>query len=214
MSEILRRKEILLLISGITAGVMFFDYFFIEPVVQSTATILRSWCVIIFSFALGLGLFAALRVHLSRISRRQKGLWPMSIWLIVFTAIMVIAGLTVTPMGATVGLYGWLFEYWWVPLTSAAYAITGFYIFSACYRAFKARNIDAAILIIAGVFVMLTNAPVGASIWSGIPVIGRWILDIGQIPAMRTISFTGGLGLILFGFRTLLGWERGTLGEE
>jgi len=214
MSEILRKKEILLLISGIAAGVMIFDNFFIEPVVQSTATIIRSWCVIIFSFALGLGLFAALRVHLTRISRRQKGLWPMSIWLIVFMVIMIIAGLTVTPIGGTVGLYGWLFENWWVPLTSAAYAITGFYIFSACYRAFKARNIDAAILIIAGVFVMLTNAPVGASIWSGIPVIGRWILDIGQIPGMRTITFTSGLGLIAFGFRTLLGWERGFLGEE
>jgi hypothetical protein len=213
MSEVLRRKEIILLICGFVAGMMVFEYFFVVPPVREFASMIRGWCIIISAFALGLGVFVTLRINLSRIRRRQKGIWPLSIWLIVSMVIMTVAGLTAKPIGAQVGLYGWIFTHVYTSLGATAYAITGFYIFSAAYRAFRARNIEAGLLIVGGIFVMLTNAPVGAVIWGGFPIFGRWLLDVGQIPCMSIILITAALGLLAFGLRTILGWERGFYAE-
>ena len=100
-------------------------------------------------------------------------------------------------------------NYIYTPLGATLYPITGFYIFSAAYRAFRARNIDATLMLLAGIFVMLKNAPVGEAIWIGFKTIGNWVQFTGQVPGMRTLAIVGALGLIAFGFRALLGKERG-----
>jgi hypothetical protein len=83
-----------------------------------------------------------------------------------------LAGYLGTGVATSNSIYNWLFNNVYTPLGSTTYAITGFYIFSAAYRAFRARNVDAALMLIAGCFVILSNAPVGEVIWSGIPAIG------------------------------------------
>ena len=101
----------------------------------------------------------------------------------------------------------------YTPLGATLYPITGFYIFSAAYRAFRARNVDAALMLIAGCFVILSNAPVGEVIWSGIPTIGEWFRFTGQIPGMRTFAMVGAMGMLAYGFRALLGKEKGFYAE-
>jgi hypothetical protein len=64
-------------------------------------------------------------------------------------------------------------------------------------------------MLIAGCFVILSNAPVGEAIWPGFATIGEWFKFTGQIPGMRTFSMVGALGMIAYGFRALLGKERG-----
>jgi cation transport ATPase len=154
-----------------------------------------------------------MRVHFRLIQKRAPGRWLYSAWLIGFFAILLILGLGNLATGTQNPFYKWVFDSVYVSLGQTLYAITGFYIFSAAYRAFRARTLDAAILLIAGCFVILTNAPIGEVIWSGIPVIGRWMLDYGQVPAMRTFLITAAFGLLAFGFRALLGKERGFYGE-
>jgi hypothetical protein len=120
-----------------------------------------------------------------------------------------IAGYISTGVQTSNGIYNWMFNYIYTPLGATLYPITGFYIFSAAYRAFRARNIDAALMLLAGIFVMLKNAPVGEAIWIGFKDIGNWVQFTGQVPGMRTLAIVGALGLIAFGFRALLGKERG-----
>jgi hypothetical protein len=119
------------------------------------------------------------------------------------------AGYISTGVQTSNTIYNWLFNYVYTPLGATLYPITGFYIFSAAYRAFRARNIDAALMLIAGCFVILKNAPVGEAIWIGFATIGSWFQFTGQTPGMRTFAIVGALGLIAYGFRALLGKERG-----
>jgi len=213
MSEVLRR-EVVYLLTAIITIIMFAEYFFIGtwPIAET----LRTYATIIANMALGLGAITLVRVHLRKIQRRDAGVWGFSAWLLISLAIMFLtglAGLAMTGSGQGNQLYDWLFRYVYTPLGQTLYPITGFYIFSACYRAFRARNIDAALLLIAGCFVILTNAPVGGAIWSGFPTIGRWFLDYGQVPGMRTFLVCGAFGMLAYGFRALLGRERGFYGE-
>jgi len=210
MSNVLRRREIILFITGVVGGLNLFEYFFAVKEVAAVASTIRTWVVIISAFALGLGIITAFRVHISHVKRKTKGQWPFSIWLMGFFVLLTLIGLWNTRFI----VYDWTFKYVYVALSTTLYAITGFYIFSAAYRAFRARNIEAAILIASGVLILLRNAPIGEAIWKGFPILGEWVLMKGQVGGMRTLTFVAAVGLVAFGIRTLLGMERGYYGGE
>lgn len=207
------KRELIFFIAAIVAAVMILNFFFVISGLSPIAEQIQAWALVIQLVAVGLGAANLMRIHSRLVQRRVKGRWPYSAWFIGLFAILLILGLGNLATGTVNPFYGWVFDNIYVSLGQTLYAITGFYIFSAAYRAFRARNTDAAILLIAGCFAILTNAPVGEVIWSGIPVIGRWMLDYGQVPAMRTFLFTAAFGLLAFGFRALLGKERGFYGE-
>lgn len=209
MSEVLKR-EVVYLITGVVTVLIFIELFFV-PGSWAVAETVRTWAVIIINISLGLGAIRLLMSHTMNVQRRG-GTWAYSGWLLIFFAIMFLTGMAGYVMTGAQGnnqIYDWLFRHIYTPLGATLYAITGFYIFSAAYRAFRARNIDAALMLVAGCFVILSNAPVGEVIWSGIPTIGEWFRFTGQVAGMRTFAIVGTLGMIAYGFRALLGKEKG-----
>jgi len=214
MSEILRREGVYL-ITAIVVIVMIANYFFgtAGSPLAYAADVFRTWAVVISTMALALGAVNLMRTHGNIARRKEPGRWIYSIWLIFIFALLTLLGITNINDPFSNPLYKWLFDYPYTSLGQTLYAITGFYIASAAYRAFRARNVDAALLLIAGILVLLKNAPIGEVIWSGFPVLGGWFNDIGQVPAMRTFLITAAFGLMAYGFRTLLGKERGFYGE-
>lgn len=189
---------------------MFVEYFFFADT-WILAETLRTWAVIVYNISLGLGAIQLLRQHTLNLQRKRDN-YGYSAVVLAFFAIMFLTGMAgyiATGQQTDNGIYNWLFINVYTPLGATLYPITGFYIFSAAYRAFRARNIDAALMLIAGCFVILSNAPVGEAIWPGFATIGEWFKFTGQIPGMRTFAMVGALGMIAYGFRALLGKERG-----
>jgi len=209
MSNVLK-QEAVYAVTGIVTILMLVEYFFFADT-QIWAETIRTWAVIVFNISLGLGAARLLISHSARVSKKGRD-WQYSAILLGIFAIMLLtgfAGYITAGVATTNSMYNWLFNYIYTPLGATLYPITGFYIFSAAYRAFRARNIDAALMLIAGCFVMLKNAPVGEAIWIGFATIGNWFQFTGQTPGMRTFAIVGALGLIAYGFRALLGKERG-----
>ena len=209
MSQILRREAIYAL-TGLVTVLMLLEYFF-WPTAQPWAETIRTWAIIVFNISLGLGAIRLLMQQSMKVQKRREN-WQYSAMLLSLFVVMLLtgfAGYFATGLQTSNGIYNWLFINIYTPLGATLYPITGFYIFSAAYRAFRARNVDAALMLIAGCFVMLKNAPVGEAIWIGFATIGNWFQFTGQIPGMRTFSIVGALGLIAYGFRPLMGKERG-----
>ncbi len=216
MSQIYKR-ELVFVVTGVVAIVMMLDYFFgknipgISGAGNLSATI-QTWALIIQLMAIGLGAINLLQVHYRQISRKTN-MMPYSASFMVMFAFLMILGLYKLATGVELYPYTWIFANVYTSLSATLYAITGFYIFSAAYRAFRARNLDAAILLIGGIFVLLANAPIGEVIWGGFPLIGNWFNNVGQVPGMRTFTVVGALGLLAYGFRALIGKERGFYSE-
>jgi hypothetical protein len=213
MSEIYKR-ELVYVITAIVAVIMFLEYFFFAagwPVAET----LRTWATIVFNISLGLGAIRLITQHSKVVQRRGRN-YLFSGWLLLFFAIQLITGLAGYVSTGDQGnnaIYQWLFVNVYTPLGATLYPITGFYIFSAAYRAFRARTVDAGLMLIAGCFVILSNAPVGEVIWGGIPTIGEWFRFTGQVPGMRTFALVGAMGMLAYGFRALLGKEKGFYAE-
>jgi hypothetical protein len=97
-------------------------------------------------------------------------------------------------------------------LYGAAWSFEGFFAAYGFYKAFKVRNVESGVLLACALVLLLTAAPVMESLFgSGLTSVGNWIMDVPNNSAQRGLMIAGGFGIILLGFRTILGKERGYL---
>lgn len=203
------KREIPIAVAFLVGLVMITSFFFTSKPLTKAATTVENWGVIIAAFALGLASVNLIQIHLRRI-RRGKGLdWLYSGSLIVSMIGIAILGIA---KGPTFKTYQFWFDALFVPGQATVYAMTGFFIASAAYRAFRVRNAEAAILLASAAVLMLANVPVGEKIWSGFPALGRWLMDIPNLAGQRGMMIGAGIGGIASGLRVLLGIEKSYLG--
>ncbi len=212
MSNILRRIEIPIFLTIICTLLQVIPYYIDIKVLNDTANTVNLWVLLIVAWATFIGPLSLMQVHGKAVQKRGKG-WYFSIVVIVCTIVMMIAGLPISEvgLGTTNAVYQWLFTYGQTPLSGTMYGIIAFFITSAAYRAFRAKNIEATIVLVAGLAMVMYNAPVFTASWPGFRVIGQWIYDIPNMATNRAVTIGAALGAIALAVRTLMGIERGYL---
>jgi hypothetical protein len=184
--------------------------------------LLLEWARIIGAFALVLGLGSLFRTHWDKIRQRRRGEWPYSIVTLASFVLMVWAGLVYGNGEGSVGtrlltveegtLFQWLFDNVEVPLDATMFALLSFFIASAAYRTFRARNLEATLLLITAVIVMLGRVPLGEMMHERMPGLYEWIMQYPAVAGKRGILFGVALGSIATSLRIILGIERSHLG--
>jgi len=186
-------------------------YFFNINAISVASDTLQVWTVIIAGFAVGLGVVNMVRIHSDHMLKKKEGQWLYSIVFMFFFALQALTGI-IDLKNLANPLYVWTYTNVFGPLAAAMYAILGFFIVSAAYRALRAKTLESAVILVTGIIVMLKNAPIGAVIWSGFPGLGAWILEVPAAAGNRAVLIGTGIGTILLGIRILLGYERGHIG--
>jgi len=184
--------------------------------------------IAVFAFFLGGG--NLLRVHFKKLSNKKRD-WQYSIVTICGFFLMLAAGLfkignpgdiasSVTAEGS---LFQTIYTNMFVPLGSTMYALLGFFVASASYRAFRAKNREATILLVAAFIILLGRTPFGTMLtaWipdsmsiAQIPNLAIWIMNSFNLAGQRAILIGIGLGVVSMSLRLILGVERTYLGDD
>jgi hypothetical protein len=212
MSDVLKRIEIPIILTAVAALVQVIPYYFDIPFLDSAASTTADGVLLIVNMAVFVGVISISQVHGRRISRRAER-WEYSVVLMAFMLIMAFTGLPFESIGLGRDnfIYDFLFTNVQTPLGGTMYSILAFFITSAAYRAFRARNIEAALILISGTIVVMSNAPLFTSAFPAFIGWKNWIFDVPNASTMRAVTMGAALGAIALAVRTLMGIERGYL---
>ena len=126
----------------------------------------------VFAFVLGGG--NLVRIHGDKIGKRAAGWGYSAVCMIGFFVTLVIGlGKIGNPWGiqgdvTESGSYFFsVYEFVFKPLSATMFALLAFYVASASYRAFRAKNLEATILLVAAFIILLGRTFLGtiATMW-------------------------------------------------
>jgi hypothetical protein len=206
------KRRIPMLIVSVAGVLMTIQYFIPHPVSEAFYNGALDWLIIIGIFAMPLGIYSMVRIHFGKVSRRAPG-WGFSIITLASLFFMMILGIEDTCLENGT-LFMKLFEFIYIPIQATMFSLLAFYIASAAYRAFRARNALATIVLTAAIIVMLGRVPIGRSIHPYFPVVADWIMNVPNMAAQRAILIGLGLGAVATAMKIVLGIERSYMGME
>lgn len=198
--------------------------------------VVTSFSNVITAFLLGLGVFSLVRIHLTRVIKKQND-WPFSVILLVSIVFMAAWSYTAWLFGLGENKLAYE-EQWPLPyymrdllfdgmlqvMEAAMFSLIAFFILSAAYRAFRIRSVEATILLTAALIAMLSLMGGVVVAWDNLvnpnelkegiqsnltlSAISGFIRDNLQTPGIRAIDFGIGLGALAMGLRLWLSLER------
>jgi hypothetical protein len=230
-------KRLLPLTIAIVAGFVILIAYFI-PAIQSWSDTVQEWFKILAVGAMVLGGGNLIKLHLMKVSGQRKG-WGYSIVTIVCFFGVLIVGLFKmgAPPNANFPNYSWSGYYltqgsgvWWiyehmiVPLTSMMFAMLAFYVATAAFRAFRAKNVEATLLLVTAGIILLGRTYAGVWLFEGwLPEsmqwlrfdhLTEWIMDAPNTAGNRAIMIGIALGTVATSLRILFGVDRSYLGQK
>lgn len=105
-------------------------------------------------------------------------------------------------------MFQFFFDNFYFPLSATIFALLAFYVASAAFRAFRAKNVHATLLLIAAVIVMIGRVPIGGYLWKGFPWLQEWLMTWPNTAGQRTIQMGAAIGMIATGLRVIFGIEK------
>lgn len=118
--------------------------------------------------------------------------------------------------------FGWIYEFIFQPLTATMFALLAFYVASAAFRAFRAKNAEAILLLGTAFIILLVQTPLGVWLTAWVPdslsalradELKRYIMSLFNTAGNRAIMIGIALGVVATSLKILLGIDRSYLGS-
>jgi hypothetical protein len=232
---IMLKRTIPILIASFVGFLLVISKF--SPPFKEWENSVKTWFDILAAFAFVLGGGNLMLNHLKKINERKAG-WGYSVITIAAFAITLLAGFSkfaVPPnsqypdhawsgdfMAEGSGFW-WIFNYVYFPLTATMFASLAFYISSAAFRAFRAKNVEASLLLMTAVTVLLAQTSNGALLTEWLPgdldmfkleSIKEVLINLFNTLGTRAIMIGIALGVVSTSLKVLLGVDQSYLGAD
>ncbi len=229
------KRTVPLLITALGGFVLIIAYFI--PRTQGWGEIAAIWFDVLASIAFVLGGGNLIKIHLKKVSDHKSG-WGYSG--ITLAAFIITLSIGLGKIGVNPNLqfpthewsgsyreigtpFWWLYEYVFKPLTATMFAMLAFYVASAAFRAFRAKNIEAILLLGTAFIILLGRTFAGVALTAWLP---EWlsglklenltviIMKVFNTAGNRAIMIGIALGIASTSLKVLLGVDRSYLGQS
>jgi hypothetical protein len=231
------KRTVPLIITAVAGIIMILAYF--VPAAESWGEDVSVWFDILAAVAFILGGGNLAKISLKKISERRPGWGYAAVTLVAFLMTLVVGllKLGVPPnetypnyawsgeYNAQGGVFAWMYDFVITPLQSMMFALLAFYVASAAFRAFRAKNIDAILLLGTAFLILLGRTYAGVWLTEAIPDEGNisvlrlenlsdWIRDTFTTTGTRAIMIGVALGIASTSLKIILGVDRSYLGSK
>jgi hypothetical protein len=229
------KRTIPILIAGFVGFFLIFSKFM--PPFEIWETRVSVWFDILAAFAFVLGGANLMKNQVKKISDRKPGWGYAAVTAFAFSATLIVGifKLGVPPAAPTPeyawsgeymqegGAFWWSYEYLYVPLASTMFATLAFYISSAAFRAFRAKNVEASLLLGTALIVLLGQTTAGTMLTEGLPPayadlklenLKDMFLNVFNTFGPRAIMIGIALGIVSTSLKVLLGVDQSYLGAD
>lgn len=216
------RRRVPLLITALV-GITFVVQFFVpHRPFSGMQGLFTDWVQVIAAFAIWLGALNLMKVSADSVYRKERG-WPYAVIIIACFFVTAVVGFFLsggTRFQDPGTPFDWIYQNVYNPLSATMFAMLAFYVASASFRSFRARNPEATLLLLAAFLVMLGRVPVGDVLTGFLPEGYRlsnfadWIMNVPNKAGQRAIMIGIALGIVSTSLRLMLGIERSHLGGE
>jgi hypothetical protein len=205
------KREIPLLIVGITGVILFIQYFIPTDWSMQLLGTSQDWVIVIGILALPLGIWSLVKANVMKL--QVKGERFYAAVLLAGFLVMLIVGLPHRTSLEQGSIFMTLFNTILIPIQATIFSLLAFFVASAAYRAFRARSVLATILLLTAFLVMFRWLPFGF-ISTADNAIVAWILSVPNMAANRAIGMGIGLGGAAMAIKIILGIERTYMGHD
>lgn len=211
------------------SGLLLVVQYYVVPL-NFIGKLMTGWFQAITAFAYVLAALSLFMVNGKRIRDRHPG-WLYNLILLISLSATLYIGLICDFIGQGYPghqpidegtAWSWMFEYIFTPLSATMYSLLAFFIASASFRAFKAKSIEATLLLSSAFLVMIFRVPLGEVLWGAVAPATwdiNWFIDTFIMGAFsnagqRAIQVAAAIGLISVSLKIILGIERSYLGGD
>lgn len=222
-------------------GILMIVAYFSPPLLPWRQTA-EEWYTIVATIAMLLGAVNLCVHHLKKISDQEAG-WGFSAVTLGAFALTVTVGLLkigVVPESVRHldkawsgqfqqegSAFWWIYQYLFSPVVSTMFALLAFYVASAAFRAFRAKNVEAILLLVTALIVLIGQtkdreitalflpSPTDGSL-PLVPIadLTEFIRKTFVTAGQRSIMIGVALGVIATSLRIILGLDRSYLGGD
>lgn len=225
------RRTIPLMITAIVGFVLVVAYFIPHPPFDTLREDFSIYFDIIASVAFILGAGNLIKMHGNRIGKKEKN-WGYSAVTVMGFILVLFVGLTKlgNPQGfrgssvtADGSYFDHVYRYIFRPCAATMFALLAFYVASASFRAFRAKNAEATILLLVAFTILLGRTFVGTLLTSWlpdslyfltIPYLAEKIMTVLNFAGNRAIMIGIALGIVSTSLKVIIGIDRSYLGSN
>ena len=218
------KRTIPSLIACVAGFVVIIAYFI--PSTEEWADVAGTWFSILAAVAIVLGGANLLKIQLQQIVAQKPG-WGYAA--VTAAAFVVTIGIGLFKIGVPPlpdypdapwsgnfadqqGALQWIFEAFIRPIQATMYGMLAFFIASAAFRAFRAKNFEATLLLGTAILILLGQTHLGTLI--GLDPVTEFILAVLGTAGTRAIKIGIALGIAATALRILLGLDKPYLGSD
>lgn len=229
------KRTIPAVIAGVSGTVMIIAFF--VPPAQKWQQTAEVWFTILAAIAFLIGGTNLCLHHLKKVAYQQAG-WGFSAVTLIAFFVTVFVGLLKIGVSATAkypnhpwsgsymdegGGIGWLYEYVMSPIIATMFSLLAFYVASAAFRAFRAKNVEAMLLLATAFIVLLGRTYAGTMLTAWVPDSMSALTFPGMTGVIMAVFTTAGqraimlgiaLGIAAISLRIILGLDRSYLGSD
>ena len=193
-------------------GFFFIVHYYVpHPYIQKPGAVMLQWKQPLSSMMLLVACISLLVLHLKRVRRRERR-YGYSLVTLISAGAMIFVGMRYGMQEGT--LFSKWFNYLVNPIESTMFSLLAFFVASAAFRAFRARSVNATVLLVSATLVILALIP---AVENNAPVVGdasAFLIKYPNTAAKRAILIGVALGFISVAIKTIVGIDKTILKKD